>query len=451
MEIFIPDYVKYILEKLEAAGYEAYIVGGCVRDALLGIEPKDYDVTTSALTSEMMQVFSNDRVIETGILHGTITVLSQGNPIEITTFRIDGDYDDHRHPNNVIFTRSLKEDLSRRDFTINAMAYSESKGLIDLFGGKDDLNAKVIRTVGDANLRFTEDALRILRGLRFASRFNFSIDDDTYKAMLSKKCELNQISVERIYKELCGIICGDSDGIIKTLSRCKNIIFQILPELRAEDGCEQMTQFHMYDVWNHTIRTVAACENELVLRLTMLFHDIAKPVVRKTYAPDRTSFKLHEFHGAIMAENVLKRLKAPNKICERVARYIRFHEYFKNENMTSYDIGKFLQEFDSIEDAEQIIKVFVADQMGKTEVALVKNMPTIDKMAKEIYNYKISGKCYLLKDLKLSGDDLIANGVPKGRIIGEILNELLDKVLRDEIENEKNALLLCAMNLNWKG
>ena len=273
--IHLPCEVKLAIAKLTEKGFEAYIVGGCVRDSLMKCTPKDYDITTSANPEEVKNVFKEYRVVETGLKHGTVTVIVRGMPLEITTFRIDSEYLDHRHPKNVTFTKSLKEDTARRDFTMNALAYNDEKGLCDFYGGKVDIENKIIRCVGDANKRFNEDALRIMRALRFSSVLGFDIEENTKNAMFNNKHLLKNISSERLAGELVKLLCGAN--VKKILLEYIDIIGVFIPELLPMKGFEQHNRHHIYDVWTHTAVAIENIDASPVLRLAALFHDAGKP------------------------------------------------------------------------------------------------------------------------------------------------------------------------------
>ncbi len=309
---------------LQTQGYEAYPVGGCVRDSLLGMEPTDWDVCTSALPQETEAALPGWRFVETGIKHGTVTVLTDGGAVEVTTFRRDGAYADNRHPQAVEFVGGLREDLARRDFTINAMAFDSSGGVIDLYGGRQDLQAGLIRCVGNAQERFREDALRILRGLRFAARLDFAVENATAHAMKEQRDLLRNISAERVFKELMGILAGVAAGRI--LREFAEIFYVFLPELEPQQGFQQHSPHHIHDVWTHTTMAVDAITPEPVLRLTMLLHDVAKPEMFFTDEAGVGHFYGHAERGAEMADALLRRLRCDNDTRKRVTALIRYHD-----------------------------------------------------------------------------------------------------------------------------
>ncbi|MBE6700177.1 MAG: HD domain-containing protein, partial [Ruminococcaceae bacterium] len=323
-DITLPMPVARALSILEACGYEAYVVGGCVRDSLLGRTPNDWDITTNATPTEMKACFSDFRVIETGIQHGTLTVIIDGMQLEITTYRNDGEYLDNRHPVQVTFSKHIEDDLSRRDFTVNAMAYHPTKGLVDLFGGREDLQNRVVRAVGDAKTRFEEDGLRILRAIRFASVLDFDIAKDTAKAVHSCRNLLSGIAAERIREEFCKLICGR--GAVRILRDYIEVISVFMPELHRCVGFEQNTKYHCFDVFEHTLQALALCEDDdLITRLGILLHDIGKPLC---YTEDGQGghFKGHAPIGVEITREILLRLRFDNETIHRMERLVEWHD-----------------------------------------------------------------------------------------------------------------------------
>ena len=434
VDIFIPDYVNVIIKSLEKSGFEAYIVGGCVRDCLLGRIPKDYDVCTSAEPEQVKAVFSDMRIIETGIKHGTVTVMSDNKPVEVTTFRIDGDYEDHRKPENVTYTKSLEEDLSRRDFTINAMAYSDKCGIIDLYNGQKHLFTRKIRCVGEPEKRFSEDALRILRALRFSSELEFKLDKETESAVHRCKKLLNDISEERIQSELNGILMGEN--VSEVLMEYYDVIRVFIPEIAPCVHFNQQSRYHLYDVWEHTAMSVSQACKDLTVRLAMLLHDIAKPQCFKLDDNGQGHFYEHEQKGAAMAEQILRRLKYPNETLSRVCTLIRYHY------VTPVDDDRIIKRLLNIMGADafhQLAEVQKADARSKQPFCM-ERIPLIDKVNIKAYEIESRGDCYSLKDLAINGNDLLELGV-SGRQVGEVLNEVLQDVISEIVPNEKNALI----------
>ncbi len=432
--MIIPEYIQKIISTLEKNNYEAFIVGGCVRDSLLNKEPYDYDITTNALPEEILECFSDARTITNGLKHGTVTVVTEKGNVEITTYRIDGSYVDNRHPDNVCFTRSLKEDLARRDFTINAIAYSDKTGIVDMYGGIADLNSGIIRCVGDANKRFNEDALRIMRALRFASTLGFSIEENTALAIHNNKQLLDNISIERNRDELLKLICGDNAKAI--LLEYGEVIAQIIPEIKREIGFNQHSVYHAYDVWEHTVQALSKSSNNVDIRLALLLHDIAKPVVFKQ-DPDGTGhFPNHENVGSVIAIDIMKRLKIDNKRINELGLLIKYHGYFIKSDKPY--IKKMLNKLGE-DTFFKLLEIMVCDNSAKNEFCL-ERVPRINEMgvvAKEII---ANNEPYKLSHLDINGDDLKKAGV-HGKNIGDALNELLKLVVTEEVPNNKQALL----------
>ena len=309
MQIAIP--VLQVLSTLTNAGFEAFVVGGCVRDSLMGRTPHDWDVTTNASPDDMIRIFQHFSVIPTGLAHGTVTVIADGLPVEVTTYRVDGDYTDHRHPNEVHFTTSLQEDLARRDFTVNAMAYHPEHGLVDLFGGMEDINRKIIRCVGDPVERFTEDALRMLRAVRFSAQLGFTVEENTKAALARMSGNLEHVSAERIQTELVKLLVSDHPDYLRTAWET-GLTREFLPEFDACMETAQNTPHHCCNVGEHILKSLTEIENDRLLRITMLLHDIAKPVVKKTDENGRDHFKTHGPAGEKLAGKILRRLKFDN-------------------------------------------------------------------------------------------------------------------------------------------
>ncbi|MBQ8931659.1 MAG: HD domain-containing protein [Ruminiclostridium sp.] len=428
----LSENIVYITDKLAENGYEAFVVGGCVRDYLLGQCPKDYDVTTSALPEQIIECFEGERLLTNGLKHGTVTVIKDDIPVEITTYRIDGDYKDHRHPEKVEFTSSLKEDLSRRDFTINAMAYSEKTGIVDYFGGREDLKNGIIRAVGNPYIRFDEDALRILRALRFSSRFGFEIERNTSDAIHRLRYLLERISVERIQTELCGILLGNCYDV---LYNYPDVICEIIPELRPSIGFLQHTKYHNRTVYRHIIKATAESDCDIISRLTMLLHDIGKP--DSFYMENGTGhFKGHALVSRDISEKVLKRLKFSNKITEEVLFLIENHS-IKMADTEKY-IKKALVRYGE-EQFLKLIDIHIFDNLGKAEMCLWEN-DFFRSIAQHTREYLDSQPALTLKSLKVNGNDMMALGF-SGADVGKALNFLMDAVIDEHCKNEKDRLI----------
>lgn len=420
---------------LESAGFEAYAVGGCVRDSLLGKVPTDYDITSSAEPDEMKAVFKNEHVIETGIKHGTLTVLINKNPIEITTFRVDKEYLDNRHPSKVEFTRSLKEDLSRRDFTVNALAYSEKTGIVDMFGGAFDLEKGIIRCVGEPEKRFDEDALRIMRGLRFASVLGFEIEEKTSAAIKEKRELLKNVSAERLSSELIKLLCGKNAA--KIILEYSEVLSVFIPELSAIKGFEQHHFRHDKDVLGHTAAVIDNVPPKPVLRLAALFHDIAKPDCFSIDENGTGHFYGHAPLGAEKAEAILSRLRFDNDTKKAVCELVRHHE--DRFEPSPKAIKRVLRK-NGPSLYDDLLTLMYADDLGKKPE--YQNPKSFFDEYRRIANEIIDkGECFSLKDLAVGGSDLISLGISPGPEMGRILDVLLEKVVNGELSNEKEKLI----------
>ncbi len=430
----IDEKCRFILQKLGDAGHSAYLVGGCVRDSLMERPVHDHDIASSALPQQVTEIFSSETVIPTGIKHGTVTLLLEGTPYEITTFRIDGDYSDSRRPDSVEFTRNIRDDLARRDFTMNAMAMDINGNIFDPFGGKEDIRSGIIRCVGDPVKRFTEDALRILRGIRFASQTGFTIEKNTSDAILSLKERLSNVSYERIRDELDKLICGRFST--EVMLRYPELICQIIPELSESIGFEQHSRYHKYNVYEHTIRAVGALpEDELLLRRTMLLHDVAKPACFTMDENGTGHFKHHGEVGAEMAEKIYKRLRYDNKSVEKMCRLIYFH----SRNLHNDTEAKLLASEIGPELFSELMECKKADNMAKNEFVTAENAD-FDRYSKMISELIKENACLTLRQLDVNGRDLNNIGI-KGRDTGNVLNELLKLAVSGEIPNQHNILL----------
>lgn len=434
-DIRLPQKVNRIITSLQNAGFEAYAVGGCVRDSILGREPGDWDITTSAMPEETKALF--EKTVDTGIEHGTVTVLLEREGFEVTTYRIDGKYEDSRHPKEVTFTRSLKEDLLRRDFTINAMAYNEKNGLVDIFGGLRDLKERKIRCVGDAKARFSEDALRILRGIRFAAQLGFSIDEETKAGMEKLAPTLKNISAERIQTELVKMLISRRPELIREAYEL-GITAQFLPEFDRLMETAQETPHHMYTVGEHTIHAIGNVRPDKVLRLTMLLHDMGKPAYKTVDEDGRAHFKKHALESEIIAGRILRRLKFDNDTIHKVTRLVRYHDY--RMPSTAKDVRRAMNKI-----GEDIFSYYMevrrgdvlAQSMYRREEK-IRNLDEIERLYQEIIE---KGQCVSLKELSVTGRDLIEAGMAPGKEIGVKLNKLLLLVIEEPELNTKEKLL----------
>jgi tRNA nucleotidyltransferase (CCA-adding enzyme) len=431
----LPADVSKIINILESNGHEAYAVGGCVRDCILGKIPHDWDITTSALPEQVKALFS--RTFDTGIEHGTVTVLLNGVGYEVTTYRVDGKYEDGRHPKEVTFTASLEEDLKRRDFTINAMAYSDTRGLVDLFGGEQDLQDGIIKAVGNPIERFTEDALRMLRALRFSAQLGFEIEPATYEAIKTLAPTLDRISAERIQVELVKLISSDHPERIRDVfeTGLTDIFF---PEFNEMMACEQNNKHHMYTVGEHVIVSLQNIPNDKVLRLTMLLHDIAKPACKTTDENGVNHFKMHPVKGAEMAKTILRRLKFDNDTIGAVCNLVRNHDDRPEVNPRNIRrliirVGK--------DNFENLLAVKRADTLAQSMYRRDEKLAYIDSLESMYRQILAQEDCLSIKDLMINGKDLIEMGVPQGKQIGHILNTVFDEVVDQPDLNDREYLL----------
>ncbi len=442
MNISLPSPVSQVIETMDHAGFSAYAVGGCVRDTLRGTTPLDWDITTNATPKQVAAVFADERVVETGLAHGTVTVILSGMPMEVTTFRKESGYGDHRHPDRVQFTTELKEDLARRDFTVNAMAYHPNEGLIDFFGGQADLENRIIRCVGIPDERFQEDALRILRALRFASVLGFSIESTTAEALHSHREDLGFVANERICTELLKLLCGQKAAVI--LREYVDVITTILPELTDCIGFEQHSRYHIYDVYEHTLHSVAAAPTDPVLRFTMLFHDSGKPL-SFMQEPDGTGhFYGHYEHSVRLAQQAMQRLRVSNAFFEQVSTLIRHHD-LRMEPTAPY-MKRWLGRL-----GETTLRYLFAVQAADCAAQAPTYRGRLEDLQRleELLDAVIAEQsCFSLKDLAVNGNDLRALGIPADAILGAYLNRLLDAVIDENCENERTALLKLVMR--WR-
>lgn len=438
--IKIPKDVQQVLNILKKNGFQAYVVGGCVRDSVMGRTPLDWDVTTNAMPDEIKKAFASFKTVDTGIQHGTVLIISGETPVETTTFRIDGSYSDNRHPDSVKFTPSLKEDLARRDFTINAMAYNEEEGIIDCFGGIDDIKNKVIRCVGDPDIRFNEDALRILRAIRFSSVLGFGIEKETQESVIKNKNLLSNIAVERIDTELTKLLCGDN--VFDVLTKYGSVIGVFIPELTLQFNFRQLGKKHGYDIWTHTAHTVANIENDPILRLTMLLHDTGKPATHALNEKGESTFRNHAAVGGLIAENILRRLKFSKNYINTVSYLVSIHD--KEVPETRTQVKEYLRDFGE-ENFLRLMKIRKADKSALAEGfrdindKLIFAYNTFD----EIIN---SDEPYTLNQLAVNGKDI--KKYASDREIGEILSYLLDCVIKDPSKNNREDLINIARQMN---
>lgn len=439
-DINIPGEANKLIRMLQKHGHSAYVVGGCVRDTILGRIPHDWDLCTSATPSEMLQIFVNKKIIETGLKHGTITVIENGEPYEITTYRIDGEYSDNRHPNDVTFTDNLTEDLKRRDFTINAMAYNHDDGLIDLFGGLDDIKHQKIQCVGSAKERFNEDALRILRAIRFAAQLGFTIEAKTDYEIRQQYVSLKNISTERINSEFCKIMASDNSH--KQINTYKYVFTVCIPEIQKMFHFPQCNPHHVYDVWCHTMYALSYCDEktttDFILKLAVFFHDIGKPYIYQEDEDGTRHFKGHGKTSATMTDNIMKRLKFDNATRENVVQLIFYHD-------TTFEVGtKYVKRWlnkMTLEQFNRLIELRKADVSAQNPEHTHGKLFEITRIENVLTDVLSQTKCFSVKDLALTGTDIMELlNIKAGKDVGKYLNDILDLVLDEELENTREAL-----------
>lgn len=438
-QIQLPEDVKQIIETTIQAGYEAYAVGGCIRDSLLGRIPEDYDITTSALPQQIKELFPH--TIDTGIQHGTVTVMLHGVGYEVTTYRIDGEYEDCRHPKEVIFTSNLVEDLKRRDFTINAMAYNDEQGLVDPFDGEGDLQRKIIRCVGEPLERFTEDALRMMRAVRFSAQLGYAIEERTKEAISTLAPNLKHISAERIQTELVKLVTSPHPDDLR-IAYETGITAVVLPELDACMETPQNHPHHCYNVGEHILHSMQYVEPDKVLRLAMLFHDIAKPQVVTTDADGIQHFRGHPEPSAAAAQSIMRRLKFDNKSIYYVTNLVRYHDLKIEPTRKSVRraVNKIGEDIFPL-----LFEVRRADMLAQSTYQRKEKEQRLAEL-KELYQeILLNRECVSLKQLAVTGSDLIREaGIPEGPAVGVKLQELLAVVLDDPSKNTKEYLLSLA-------
>ena len=435
MNIEIPENVAKIINILEKAGYEAYAVGGCVRDTILGRKPEDWDITTSAKPLEIKALFR--RTVDTGIQHGTVTVLLGGSAYEVTTYRVDGEYEDGRHPKQVEFTASLVEDLKRRDFTINAMAYNPGTGLVDEFDGIGDLDRRIIRCVGDAHERFSEDALRMLRAVRFSGQLGFEIDGATFNAIKVLAGNLRLISAERIHTELNKLLISPHPDYLR-IAYETGITAVVLPEFDRMMATPQKNIYHNLNVGEHTLKMLSEIRADVILRWTALFHDIGKPDTMSEDADGIIHFRGHAELGSRIAHDVMKRLKFDNDTLNKVVKLVANHEL--RFEITPRSVRRLVNRVGD-DMFLPLLEVCLADNMAKTEYAVNQYRPIIAKAREYYEEIKSKEQCTSLATLELKGRDLIDAGMKPGREIGEALDKCLELVLDNPEANTKARLL----------
>ena len=442
LNIRIPNGAREIIESLEANGYKAYVVGGCVRDSLLGKAPHDWDICTSAKPEEM-EACVPGKIVETGIQHGTITSVMPDGQYEITTFRVDGSYSDSRHPDSVEFVRDVTQDLARRDFTVNAMAYNEGEGLIDPFSGRRHLADREIRCVGSPDARFEEDALRVLRALRFASTYDFHIEDETAASIHRHAGLLSRVSAERISVELCRLLQGPA--VLPILLDYSDVIAVIIPEMAPCIGFDQNNRYHQYTVYDHIAHAVANYTgDDTVVKLTLLLHDIGKP---QCYTEDEKGghFHGHGVPSSELARAALERLRFDNKTRDAVTELVLLHDMYIAP--THKAVKRVLNRLGGEDRFRQLLAIRRADILAHakdTQAERLEKNELLSQLLEEVLEQK---QCFSLKDLRINGRDIMSLGVPEGRRVGEVLRQLLGAVINGELENDAEGLYAAAQRI----
>ena len=436
--MYLPGPVQFCIDALEQAGFAAFAVGGCVRDACLGLQPHDYDLCTSATPAEICDVFAGFSLVKAGEKHGTIGVVLEGSVYEITTFRTEGNYTDSRHPDWVAFVPEVEKDLARQDFTVNAMAYSPARGFADPFGGQVDLQKKILRAVGDPRQRFTEDALRILRGVRFAVRFGLTPDPETLDAMIELAPRLHNIAAERIFDELCKLLPLVKADDLLTFAP---ILCQVIPELTPTVGFNQKNPHHVYDIFTHTAHVVEAVPGDLTLRWAALLHDVGKPTTFTLDEQGQGHFYGHAEESAAMASSILRRLKAPNALREAAVALVRLHmtQIIPEKKTVRRWLGRL-----GADKLELLLQLQEAD-MGSKGTGIPREAEQFSQLRTILAQIQAENACLQLKDLAVNGHDLMRLGIT-GPAIGKTLNALLEQVLDEKVPNEKQALLNALKN-----
>ena len=434
--ICIPFGADSIIKNLVDKGFEAYVVGGCVRDSLLGLQPNDWDICTNATPQEVESCFTNKRIIETGIKHGTVTIVMEDGSYEVTTFRIDGEYSDSRHPDNVMFASRLIDDLARRDFTMNAMAYNDRSGLIDPFGGEIALKRNEISCVGSPEYRFQEDALRVMRALRFASTYGFSIKENTATAVHQFASNLNNIAIERVQAELCKLLFGK--GVLDVLLNYSDVIATIIPEISPCIGFDQNNRYHEYTIYDHIAHAVANYTgDDLSIKIALLLHDIGKP---QCYTEDERGghFYGHSVPSHDIADTVTKRLRFDNKTRDEVLTLVLYHDSVIEP--TYNVVRRWLNKIGE-DNFRRLLHVRMADIKAHakgTQESRIERCNALRVILDEVIEQE---QCFSMKELAINGNDVMSLGVPQGKNVGVILRYILDMVINEELPNEKDILM----------
>jgi tRNA nucleotidyltransferase (CCA-adding enzyme) len=444
INIKLPAKVAFIINRLTKAGFDAFVVGGCVRDSIMGRTPHDWDICSAALPTEVKRIF--EHVVPTGEKHGTVTVMLDGEGFEVTTFRTDGDYSDGRHPDNVEFTRSLEADLERRDFTINAMAYNPAVGLVDLFGGQSDIEGGVISCVGNPSDRFAEDALRMMRVVRFSAQLDFNIENTTFCSIVENASKITNVSFERIRDEIVKTITSNNPEMF-SLFHDTGLLVHISPVLDSMFTCEQNNPHHVFNVARHSLIAMGKIKNELPFRLAMLLHDVGKVVTKTTDENGIDHFYGHEDESVRMAEIILARLKFDNITSDKVIKLIRFH--MVDFTPTNAAVKRWMNRIGSFEEFMDEMEVKVADafaQNPKEYDASFYNLLHCAWVAGQVLATK---EVFNKANLAINGNDLIQLGVPQSRRMGEIIDALVEIVIDHPDFNTQEKLIEIVDTMDW--
>lgn len=436
--IAIPPAARRVLDALAQAGFEGFVVGGCVRDALMGRTPNDWDITTDALPHQVRSACeaAGFAVFDTGVEHGTVTVHVDHEPFEVTTYRADGSYSDGRHPDSVSFLRDVEGDLMRRDFTVNALAYNDQRGLVDICGGLADIERRVLRCVGDPHQRFAEDGLRIIRGMRFASTLGFAIEDATAYATHEDRELLLPVAMERISTEFLKLICGR--GAVKVLLAYRDVVAVFLPQLAAEFDFDQRNPYHVYDVWEHSVRSCGVIEPGPVLRLSALLHDVGKPSTFFTDDAGRGHFYGHAQAGAPIADEICRKLKLSNAMRKEVVTLVEHHD--RDLPQTPKSMRRMIAALGA-DTCRKLYKLFAADKLTHSGLNQVENMQSLEQSEQLFEEMLAQMDAFSERDLAIDGRDLIAMGFEKGPILGKLKREMFSKVVDEELSNTREALI----------
>lgn len=434
-KIQLPEACRFIIDRLDKYGYQGYAVGGCVRDSLMRRQPNDWDITTNALPEQLLEIFSDLPVIKTGLKHGTVTVMIEHEPFEVTTFRIDGNYSDGRHPDRVSFTSSITDDLARRDFTVNAMAYNEKTGLVDPFGGVQDLERKIIRCVGEPERRFREDALRLLRAVRFSAALGFSIEKKTLSALKTCSPTITLVAKERIFSELKKTVIAPY--VSAALRTAPDPFFAAIPELAVIQNTPQNSRYHIYDVWEHTLHALEHISPDVTSRLAVLFHDVGKGICRMVGKDGYDHFYGHALHSAKLTYQALKTLRCDNKTLQDVVALVELHD--THFPMRQAKFRRLLSRL-GYPLFFKLLDVSRADSLSHAPWCIDERCNALTEAKQEATRLQQENYCLTLKQLAITGRDLIELGL-NGKEIGEVLNSLLDTVIIGQIPNDRAILL----------